>query len=178
MRIRHTFGYTSGLWMSNSVNSLSDADGAFYGMKLDTETGFFIGGSWKFWVNNLGNGYLNGNLIQTSDRRLKKDFSLLNSSLSDIYQLKGYHYKWIEASRNQDLQTGLIAQEVQKIFPELVQTDEKVFLSVNYIGLIPHLIESVKELRNENNQLKNKNQSLENRLEKIEEILSVSASKK
>jgi Chaperone of endosialidase len=178
MRIRHTTGYTSGLWMSNSINSLSDADGAFYGMKLDTETGFFIGGSWKFWVNNLGNGYLNGNLIQTSDRRLKKDLSLLNNSLSDIYQLKGYHYKWLEASRSQDLQTGLIAQEVQKIFPELVQTDEKGFLSVNYIGLIPHLIEAVKELRNENATLKNKNQFLENRLDKIEEILSVSASKK
>jgi Chaperone of endosialidase len=103
---------------------------------------------------------------------------LLSNSLSDIYQLKGYHYKWIEASRSQDLQTGLIAQEVQKIFPELVQTDEKGFLSVNYIGLIPHLIEAVKELKDENNQLKNKNQKLENRLDKIEEILSLSASKK
>jgi hypothetical protein len=178
MRIRHTAGNTSGLWMSNSVNGLNFADGAFWGMKLDTESGVFIGNDWRFWVNNLGNGYLNGNLIQTSDRRLKKGFLLLSNSLSGIYQLKGYHYKWIEASRSQDLQTGLIAQEVQKIFPELVQTDEKGFLSVNYIGLIPHLIEAVKELKDENNQLKNKNQKLENRLDKIEEILSLSASKK
>jgi hypothetical protein len=177
MRIRHN-GNTSGLWMNNSVNGLNFADGAFWGMKLDTESGVFIGNDWRFWVNNLGNGYLNGNLIQTSDRRLKKGLSLLNNSLSDVYKLKGYHYKWIEASRSQDLQTGLIAQEVQKIFPELVQTDEKGFLSVNYIGLIPHLIESVKALRDENESLKNTNQKLENRLEKIEEILSVRASKK
>ena len=65
----------------------------------------------------------------------------------------------------------MIAQEVQKIFPELVNTDEKGFLSVNYIGLIPHLIEAVKELKMVNEKLNIKNQSLENRLEKIESIL-------
>lgn len=176
MRIRHTiiggFPLTSGLWMSNSTNSLNDADGAFYGMKTDTETGFYIGNNWRFWVNSSGNGYLNGNLIQTSDKRLKKNFSPIKNSLSSIYKLNGYQFNWIEEARSRDLQTGLIAQEVQKIFPELVQTDEKGFLSVNYIGLLPHLIEAVKELRDENNSLKNKNQTLENRLDKIESMLS------
>jgi hypothetical protein len=156
---------TAGVWFNNVANSIAGNDGAFYGMKLDTETGIFIGGNWRFWVNNVGNATLLGILTQTSDRRLKKDFSLLNNSLSDIYQLKGYHYKWIEASRSKDLQTGLIAQEVQKIFPELVQTDEKGFLSVNYIGLIPHLIEAAKELKNEN-------VSLKSRLDKIEAMLT------
>ena len=171
MRIRHNTN-TSGLWMSNSTNSLNGADGAFYGMKTDTETGVFIGGTWRFWVNSAGNGYLNGNLIQTSDKRLKKDFLPLNNSLSNIYKLNGYHYKWIEESRSKDLQTGLIAQEVQWVFPELVQTDEKGFLSVNYIGLVPHLIEAVKELRNENNALKNNNHTLTSRLDKIEAMLT------
>jgi chaperonin cofactor prefoldin len=99
--------------------------------------------------------------------------------LSNIYKLNGYHYKWIKESRSKDLQTGLIAQEVQKIFPELTQTDEKGFLSVNYIGLVPHLIEAVKDLRDENNSLKlknqaleTKNQTLESRLDKIEAMLS------
>jgi Chaperone of endosialidase len=165
---------TSGVWMNNSTNSIVYTDGAFYGMKIDTETGIFIGGAWRFWVNNLGNATLTGTLTQLSDRRLKKDFSLLNNSLSDIYQLNGYHYQWIEESRSKDVQTGLIAQEVQKIFPELVQTDDKGFLSVNYIGLIPHLIESVKELRNENINLKNDNASMKSRLDKIEAILAAS----
>lgn len=170
IRIRQTSA-TSGVWMNNSTNSISPSDGAFYGMKTDTEAGIFIGGTWRFWVTNAGNGYLNGNLIQTSDKRLKKDFTLLNNSLSNIYKLNGYHFKWIEESRSKDLQTGLIAQEVQKIFPELVQTDEKGFLSVNYIGLVPHLIEAVKELCDENNSLKTKNQTLESRLDKIEALL-------
>jgi hypothetical protein len=161
MRIRAETGYTAGLYLNNAANTTWNA---FYGMKNDTETGIWINNAWRFWVNNAGNATLTGTLTQSSDRRLKKDFSLLNNSLSDIYQLIGYHYKWIEASRSQDSQTGLIAQEVQKIFPELVQTDEKGFLSVNYIGLIPHLIEAAKELKNENANLKS-------RLDKIEAML-------
>jgi hypothetical protein len=178
MRIRHQPGYTSGVWMSNSTNDLGDAYGAFYGMKTDTETGIFIGNNWRFWVSNVGNGYLNGNLIQTSDGRLKKDFVLLSNSLASLSQLNGYHYKWKEESRSKELQTGLIAQEVQPIFPELVQTDESGFLSVNYIGMIPHLIESIKGLQHENAALKSKyhevesqNQNLDSRLEKVEGLL-------
>jgi hypothetical protein len=171
IRIRHN-GITSGLWFSNSTNSLNGVDGAFYGMKTDTETGFYIGNAWRFWVNNLGNATLTGTLTQSSDKRLKKDISPLKNSLVSINKLNGYQYKWIEESRSKDLQTGLIAQEVQKIFPELVQTDEKGFLSVNYIGLVPHLIEAVKELKDENNSLKNQNQALESRLGKIEAMLS------
>lgn len=174
MRIRHTviegFPYTSGLWMSNSTNSLSGADGAFYGMKTDTETGFFIGNSWRFWVNSAGNGYLNGNLVQTSDRRLKKNFLPIKNSLSSIYKLNGYQFNWIEESRSKDLQTGLIAQEVQKIFPELVQTDEKGFLSVNYIGLVPHLIEAIKELSNTNQEFRLKNEQFSAKISEIEDL--------
>lgn len=174
MRIRHrvisSVAYSSGVWMSNSTNSLSANDGAFYGMKTDTEAGIYIGNVWRFWVNNAGNGYLNGNLIQTSDRRLKKEFSLINNPLSNIYKLNGYHYKWIEESRSKDLQTGLIAQEVQKIFPELVQTDEKGFLSVNYIGLVPHLIEAIKELRDENQQFKNQSEQLYTKVSEMEDL--------
>ena len=98
-------------------------------------------------------------LTQNSDNRLKRDFTHITRSLSRLYEIKGYHYFWKDASRSQDLQTGVIAQEVQKIFPELVNTDKEGMLSVDYIGLIPHLIEAVKEL-------KVKNQELENSLEK------------
>lgn len=171
IRLRANGSNTAGIYLNNAANTTWTA---FAGMKTDNQVGLFIGGSWRFWVDNAGSGFLNGNLIQTSDKRLKQGFSVLTNSLSDIYQLKGYHFKWIEASRSQDLQTGLIAQEVQKIFPELVQTDEKGFLSVNYIGLIPHLIEAVKELRNENKELKSENKDFRNRLEKIEAILSAS----
>nr|WP_229215128.1 hypothetical protein [Dyadobacter bucti] len=49
---------------------------------------------------------------------------------------------------------------MEEIFPELVQTDSEGIKSVNYIGLIPHMIESIKELQNQFSQLKGNHSSL------------------
>jgi hypothetical protein len=57
-----------------------------------------------------------------------------------------------------------ISKEVQAIFPELVASDESGMLSVNYMGLIPHLVEAIKELKKENDDLKK-------RLDKIEKLI-------
>lgn len=53
LRIRHETS-TAGVWFNNSANSKNYLDGAFYGMLSDTQTGIFIGGGWRFWVNNSG----------------------------------------------------------------------------------------------------------------------------
>jgi len=105
-----------------------------------------------FYQNNLdvfanGNATLRGILTENSDLRLKRNITSLQNSLSLITQLNGYHYYWKSNTNDQSLQIGLIAQEVQKLFPELVKENEKGELSVNYSGLIPVLIESVKELK-------------------------------
>jgi hypothetical protein len=54
MRIRHTPGFTSGIWMSNSTNGLGDADGAFFGLENDNKAGIWINNAWRFGVNNSG----------------------------------------------------------------------------------------------------------------------------
>ncbi|PSL22651.1 endosialidase-like protein [Dyadobacter jiangsuensis] len=155
MRIRHN-GTTSGIHFNNSQN----IEHGFMGMKTDAQIGFFINNAWRFWVDNAGNGALGGTLSQSSDRRLKRDFSTLSSSLGKLAHLKGYHYYWKDKDRDQSLQTGLVAQEVEALFPELVKTDEKGFKSLNYTGLIPHLIESVKELAKQNAKLEVENAAL------------------
>ena len=50
-----------------------------------------------------------------------------------------------EASRKH---IGFLAQDVQKVLPELVHTDDKGIMSIDYIGFIPILVESIKEMRN------------------------------
>jgi hypothetical protein len=147
-RIRHNSNQTAGIYFNTSTNV---PDG-FVGMKLDDQIGFYLNG-WRFWVNNQGNGYINGNLVQTSDRRLKTNISNINHSLGKIAGLQARHYNWKDASRDQSLQTGLIAQDVEKIFPELVTTDKEGYKAVNYIGLIPHLIEAVKDLKDQNAEI-------------------------
>jgi hypothetical protein len=63
--------------------------------------------------------------------------------------LNGYHFYWKDEQLDSSLQTGFLAQEVEKIFPELVRTDNKGYLAVNYVGLIPYLIQSAKEQQKE-----------------------------
>lgn len=86
-----------------------------------------------------------------SDRRKKKDIEDLQATLIKIRQLQPKSYKW--KANNQE-QMGLIAQELQKIYPTLVQTTSDGTLSVDYIQLTPVLIQGVKELDKENKKLK------------------------
>lgn len=146
MRIRND-GNTAGLYLNNSQNKPE----GFMGMKTDKQVGFYLNGAWQFWVDETGKAWTPlGQLgFASSDKRLKKDIIPLKGSLHAISQMHGYHYHWIDAGRGTELQTGVIAQEVEKYFPELVQENEKGFKTVNYTGLIPHLIESVRELKNQ-----------------------------
>jgi hypothetical protein len=65
-----------------------------------------------------------------------------------VRRLRGVSFEWGENAPDghtgQDL--GVIAQEVEQVFPELVHTDPGGYKRVNYLGLIAPLIEAVKEL--------------------------------
>lgn len=172
IRVRHN-GATSGIYFNNSQN-VADA---FTGLKKDSQIGFFINGAWRFWIDNAGNGTLGGTLTQSSDRRLKCDFSPLSCSLQKLTSLEGYHYHWKEKERDQSLQTGLVAQDVEAVFPELVKTDDKGFKSVNYTGLIPHLIESVKQLAGQNEKLEAENAAFKADNKAIQDQLNTIQSK-
>ena len=109
-----------------------------------------------------GNAYVGGNLIQTSDRDLKKDITSLSSSLEKILQLRGVSYYWKDINRGQDIDIGLIAQEVEDIYPELIViSDEHGTKGINYIKLIAPLIESIKEQQNIIENLENRIEDLE-----------------
>jgi hypothetical protein len=141
--------------------------GGYVGMNGDNEMmiyGFPYGGAIQRWNVNGGSICYATSPAICSDIRLKKDFRDLSNSLSSITQLKGYNY-YLRNEKNPNLQTGFIAQEIQKIFPELVNTGSDGYLSVDYTGLIPHLVESVKALKSEN-------ESLKERLLKIENLLN------
>lgn len=120
----------------------------------------------EFWNNSAntvttpfvlygnGNATLSGTLTQNSDLRLKKNIQPIHNALDAIRRLNGYTYNWKDNSRDESLQVGVIAQEVQKIFPSLVKEDDKGVLSVNYSGLIPVLIEALKEQQRQIDELK------------------------
>ena len=103
---------------------------------------------------STGNMTISGTLTQNSDARWKKNFSPIASPLDKVIRLNGHHYYWSDKSRDEGLQTGFIAQEIEAIMPELVTTASDGTKSVNYIGVIPYLSEAIKELKKENEELR------------------------
>lgn len=99
------------------------------------------------------------NLYKVSDSRLKHDVVPLKSSLSQIRKVTAVRYKLNEDTKRSSLSKteptrkdlskkeylGFIAQDLRKIFPELVETNEDGYLKVDYISMIPILVEAFNE---------------------------------
>ncbi len=92
------------------------------------------------------------NYNSTSDQRLKQNIEPLASSLSKLSQLRGVSFKWKD--NPQDNQIGLVAQEVEKILPEIVSTDSEGYKSIAYGKLTAILIEGMKEQQRQIDELK------------------------
>ncbi len=86
-----------------------------------------------------------GVISSSSDANLKKNISTLDNALNSALELRGVTYNWKDETKPQSKQLGVIAQEIEAIFPELVTVTSDGFKAVNYIGLIPVLIEAIKE---------------------------------
>ena len=109
--------------------------------------------------NNIildGTVSMRGETSFTSDRRLKNNISKFNEALDTVMKFEGVNFTW-KKDKNNKKQYGFIAQQIQEIIPELVNTDENNGLSVNYIGVIPILVEAIKEQQKLINKIINKN---------------------
>jgi hypothetical protein len=97
---------------------------------------------------------INGVTTYTSDISLKKDIATIPGALQKVCDLRGVTYRWKNEARGQAPQVGVIAQEVEKVFPEMVVTDKNGIKSVIYNELIPPLIEAIKEQQQQIDLLK------------------------
>ncbi|MFZ9846747.1 MAG: tail fiber domain-containing protein [Flavobacteriales bacterium] len=96
------------------------------------------------------NALVTGAITACSDFRYKKEITPLSNSLSNVLQLSGVTYLWkideFPAKKfSNNRQIGVIAQEVEKIYPELVFTDVDGYKSVDYSRFTPILLEAMKE---------------------------------
>jgi len=104
-------------------------------------------------IEVTGDTICHGNTIQDSDIRIKSDLKPIDMALDKICQLTGYTYFKI----NQELrQTGLIAQEVQKILPEAVTEKDDGVLGLAYGNLMGLIVEGIKELKTQLDEIKTK----------------------
>ena len=94
---------------------------------------------------------INGHVIADkykgrSDARLKTDVVPIENSLDIINKMNGVSYRMNKDTKNS---YGFIAQDVQKIVPEIVETDPNGYMTISYIEIIPFLVESIKQLKQE-----------------------------
>ena len=91
-----------------------------------------------------------------SDRKYKENIKPIESALDKAMQLQGVTFDWKEADSILDIKEdiGFIAQDVEKVLPELVRDSGKGNLSLRYQGITPILLEAIKELKAEIEELK------------------------
>ena len=149
---------------SGSLN-LND-DGAINTITLDGNFG-----------NIFATGDVSGNtltssdgMVQTSDRRLKKDIKDLESPLEKTLKMRGVSYTWKDENKSQRNQIGVIAQEVEEVYPEFVFTNDKGMKAVNYAQMTAVLIEAIKDLNNKIETLEKENADLKTSLSEVKTL--------
>jgi len=105
-----------------------------------------------------GNMIVGGTVTANSDARIKTNIKTIENGLDKVSKLRGVEYDRIDIESHQ---IGVIAQEVEKVLPSVVHTDEKGMKSVAYSNLTAVLIEAIKELKGEISELKEKVAKLE-----------------
>jgi hypothetical protein len=88
--------------------------------------------------------------LNDSDRRLKKEISPFDSALAKIKQLQGVYFLWDrdkypEKNLPEGRQIGFVAQDVERVVPELVHTDADGYKSITYDKVAAMLVEAIKE---------------------------------
>jgi hypothetical protein len=160
------FQVTGGLTMSDGGMKVDDNGVTVYNVGVYASSGFSVASNGLV----VSNGFeipldltvdgsveattLNyGSLTTSSDARLKSNITKLTQTLRKISKLKGVYFRWTDdfmvgKGMEDRRDVGMLAQDVQKEYPELVAAKAKDgFLTVKYLEMIPVLIEAIKELK-------------------------------
>lgn len=138
-----------------------------------------------FYVMGDGAVYSRGGIVQLSDSTVKTNISPLTSTLSKIQTLNGISYDLkddIENTRQQKLpiknsvlskRIGLLAQDVEKVYPEVIRTFTDGSKGIMYTDLIAVLIEGMKELNDSLTNISVQYANLQNRVDSLQEQLRI-----
>jgi len=173
-----TYSPGAGLDLSGTTFSVeSDLRGDVFYIGRDTNDYYLVNTTTHDWrldgnldmrLENDGDLHVDGDVIAfsgtTSDRRLKDNITTIDSALEKVEKLRGVEYDWNATSRKGQHDMGVIAQEIEEVFPFIVREKElqtgkfadnpEVYKTVDYEKLTAVLIEAVKELSAELKELK------------------------
>tara|TARA_A100001201_G_scaffold125660_1_gene110009 strand:- start:969 stop:1982 length:1014 start_codon:yes stop_codon:yes gene_type:complete len=145
-----------GIGVQNSTQYYRTAGGFawFKGGSHDNDTNDAgSGGALAMKLDSSYNLTASGNVTAYSDKRIKTDISKIDNALEKVCLVSGYTYKRTDTG-DERKHTGVIAQEVIKVLPEVVHGSEETVYSVAYGNMVGLLIEAIKELKSEIDELK------------------------
>jgi len=128
-------------------------------------------------LEDTGDLHILGNYGSLSDERSKTNIQFLKDGLTKILNLKGICFNWKDTIvHDNKIHLGLVAQDVLKILPEVVEgglkrNGEDELYSIQYDGIIPVMIEAMKEQQQQIESYKSRLQSLQQEVEKIKALL-------
>jgi hypothetical protein len=128
----------------NSQETLTVTEGGDVGIKDSSPS---------YRLDVAGTIRATGDVIAYSDERVKENIKTIDSSLEKVNKLRGVEFNKIGEDKKS---IGVIAQEVEKILPEVIATDDEGMKSVAYGNMVGVLIEAIKELNAEVKELKEK----------------------
>ena len=108
--------------------------------------------AWTFDMSAAGKATFNDDVVAFSDERLKSNIETIPNALDKVLQMRGVNFE-----KNGHKSMGVIAQEVEKIIPEVVSTENKdgeEYLGVAYPNMVGVLIEAIKDLQKQVDELK------------------------
>ena len=118
------------------------------------------GGNAQFLKNISGSQIeASGDVIAfgSSDRNLKDNIQPIKNSLEKVDKIGGYTFVWNDKQDTYEgSDVGVIAQEIEEVLPEVVMTRGSGYKAVKYEKIVPLLIESIKELKQEVDEIKQK----------------------
>lgn len=109
-----------------------------------------------------------GKFIYNSDARMKHDIKLIPHVLEDLARIRGLSFVMNGGSRRH---LGLLAQEVEKVYPEAVSTDRDGMKGIDYVQIVGPLVAAVNELKDRNEALEQKVSQLTAQIEKLQKTV-------
>jgi hypothetical protein len=148
-----------------SVQTDSDADKVGVGFYTSDSSASSQTMDLRMLLNHTGNLHVDADVVafstSVSDEKLKDNVKTISNPLDKVMALRGVEFDWNKGNRKGQKDLGLIAQEVEKVLPEIVREkkmafiDNETYKTIDYDKVVGLLIEAIKEQQQQIEELKN-----------------------
>ena len=147
---------------TSSKFAVISGKGDYYSNTTYDHTAFSVDSSGSFMFN--GTGQITGSLevkgdvtaFYSSDERLKDNVTPILNPVDKVKSIGGYEFDWNDKSNKKGHDVGVIAQEIEKVLPELVVERDSGYKAVRYEKIVALLIEAIKQQQLQIDELKSK----------------------